>query len=368
MAIPMLDLKAHYEPIQAELEAAVLSVMRSGSYILGPNVSRLEQEVASLCKVKYGIGVASGTDALVLSLMALEIGPGDEVITTPYSFFATASCIHRVGAKPVFVDIKPDTYNLDDAKVAQAITQKTKAILPVHLFGQPANMNGLTALASSHGLHLIEDAAQAIGARYHGQPVGSFGDLGCFSFYPSKNLGAIGDAGLIVTDHEDLAKRLRSLRVHGAAQTYFHDTVGLNSRLHEVQAAILITKLPYLTRWTEQRQRNAALYTRLLADLPVVTPYVEPACDVIYNQYVVQIGPKRDYVCQTLQSLGIGHSIYYPLPLHLQPCFAYLGYRQGAFPVAEQMARETIALPIYPELTPEQIQLVCEGVTRGLGV
>jgi dTDP-4-amino-4,6-dideoxygalactose transaminase len=333
----------------------VLRVLQSGRYILGEEVAALEREVAALCRCKHAIGVASGTDALILALMALDIGAGHEVITTPYSFFATASTIVRAGARPVFVDIEPDTFNIDPLLVERAITQRTRAILPVHLFGQPAAMDPLREIADRRGLAIIEDAAQALGARYKEQPTGSLSEMGCFSFFPSKNLGGIGDGGMITTSDDGLAARCRRLRVHGADTTYLHQEVGLNSRLDEVQAAVLRVKLPHLAEWTRKRRENAARYDRLFAGSPVVNPRQRPENFSIFNQYVVRVGSRRDEMMARLKELGVGHSIYYPVPLHLQPCFADLGGKPGDCPVAESAARETLALPIFPDLTAEQI-------------
>ncbi|MBN2055415.1 DegT/DnrJ/EryC1/StrS family aminotransferase [bacterium] len=362
MAIPMLDLGTHHQGAAVAIEARVLEVLRSGGYILGKNVRELEARLAEYCGAAHGIGVASGTDALLLAMMALDIGEGDEVITTPYTFFATASAIARTGARPVFVDIEPDTYNIDVSLIEAAVTGNTRAIMPVHLFGQAVDMDALTAVADRHGLAVIEDAAQALSATYRNHPIGGLGTMGCFSFYPSKNLGGAGDGGLVVTSDNALADRLRALRVHGALRTYHHDTIGINSRLDEIQAAILLAKFPHLENWSEQRRENAARYDRLLAHLPVVTPVVRPDRRMIYNQYVVQVGEERNALAEFLKFHEIGHSIYYPVPLHLQPCFSYLGYSCGDFPVAERMSGETIALPIYPELRPEQQEQVVEVI------
>jgi dTDP-4-amino-4,6-dideoxygalactose transaminase len=364
--IPLLDLKPQYRALQPELDRAVLRVLAGGRYILGPEVRALEEEVAAYCGARLGVGVASGTDALILSLMALDIGPGCEVITTPYSFFATVSSIVRVGATPRFVDIDPETYNMDVGRLAKAITPRTRAIMPVYLFGRMVEMDPLMEIAGRHGLAVIEDAAQALGATHDGRRAGSFGQAGCFSFFPSKNLGGAGDGGMVVTSDETLARRVRSLRVHGAGTAYHHDEVGLNSRLDELQAAILRVKLPHLDEWTAARRRNAALYDEHFAGSGVVCPVQTSRSPSIYNQYVIRVGDRRDAVIQRLKEREIGHSIYYPIPLHLQPCFADLGGRPGDFPHAERAARETLALPIYPDLTPEQIAEVAAVVLEAL--
>jgi len=362
--IPLLDLKPQYQSLQSGLDQAVQRVMESGYYILGPEVRALEQEIAEYCGVKHAIGVASGTDALILSLMALDIKPGDEVITTPYSFFATVSSITRTGGIPRFVDIDPLTFNLDVSQLAAAVTDRTKAIMPVHLFGQTAEMDPVNAVARAHGLAVIEDAAQALGARYNDRPAGAMGLMGCFSFFPSKNLGGAGDGGMVTTSDDGVAARLRRLRVHGASTTYFHEEVGLNSRLDELQAAILRVKLPHLDNWSEQRRANAALYREWFHGTSVIAPEERPGTYCIYNQFVVRIGPRRDDLAAELKRQSIGHSVYYPVPLHLQPCFAQYGGAPGQYPEAELAARETIALPIFPGLTPDQIETVAKAVVQ----
>jgi dTDP-4-amino-4,6-dideoxygalactose transaminase len=369
--IPLLDLHAQYVPIRDEILAALTRVCDSQRFILGAEVEALEAELAALLGVAHAIGVSSGTDALLVSLMALGIGPGDEVITSPYSFFATAGCIARVGARPVFVDIDPKTYNLDASLLAAAITPRTKAILPVHLFGQSADIDGIRAALRTAGrdIPMIEDAAQAIGAAYHGQAVGSFGAYGCFSFFPSKNLGAFGDGGLVTATDDDLARRVRVLRTHGGERKYFHDVVGGNFRIDALQAAVLRVKAPHLSGWTAARRRNADRYREMFthADLTVDhgidLPVEAPGCTHIYNQFVVRVGGGlRDRLRAHLTDAGIGTEVYYPVPFHLQKCFAHLGHAEGDFPHAEQAARETLALPIYPELTEQQQAYVVEKV------
>jgi len=364
MPLPLLDLQAQYAPIRDEINAAIQRVLDSGVFILGPEVESLEAEIATYSQCQFGIGVTSGTDALLVALMACDIHPGDEVITTPFSFFATAGSIARLQAKPVFVDIEPDSFNLDPSKIAAAITPRTKAIMPVHLFGQMAEMNPIMELATEHGLYVIEDAAQAIGAEYQGRRAGSIGHFGCFSFYPSKNLGCPGDGGMITTNDPALAARTKALRNHGSTVKYYHREVGGNFRLDALQAAILRVKLKYLDDWTTARQRNAQLYRQFcttggpLVALPVELPHRRH----VYNQFVVRT-PRRDQLLDNLKSQQIGCEIYYPLPLHLQECFAGLGYQKGDFPVAESAAQEVLAIPIYPELTEAQIQQVVEVLT-----
>ncbi|CAI4032671.1 Pleiotropic regulatory protein [Nitrospira tepida] len=375
MTIPLLDLSAQHQPIQAEIMAAIEQVLSSQAFILGPEVTKLEERVAAYSQARAGIGVSSGTDALLVALMALDIGPGHEVITSPYSFFATAGAIVRVGARPVFVDIEPETFNIDPVKIERAIRPNTKAIIPVHLYGQCAEMAPIMALAKQRGLHVIEDAAQAIGADYaDGRRAGSVGTVGCFSFFPSKNLGAMGDAGMVVTNDLDLAERIRVLRVHGSKPKYYHKLIGGNFRLDSVQAAVLNVKLNYLDEWTRRRQENAERYRTLfqqagLTDKPgVVLPEARyrragVKHHHIYNQFVIR-APRRDELMAHLKQQGIGSEIYYPVPFHLQECFRPLGYKEGDFPESERAAKETLALPIYPELTPEQQQQVVQTIQR----
>jgi dTDP-4-amino-4,6-dideoxygalactose transaminase len=367
--VPLLDLSAQWRSLRDETLAAITRVCDTQRFILGVEVEALERELAGMLQVDHAIGVSSGTDALVCSLMALGVGPGDEVITSTYSFFATAGSIARLGATPVLVDIDPDTYNLDVPAIPAAITANTKAIMPVHLFGQCADMDAVTDVASRTGVPIVEDAAQAIGSVYKGRTAGSLGLFGCFSFFPSKNLGAFGDAGLITTKDGRLAERLRLLRNHGAEQQYFHRIVGGNFRIDALQAAVLRVKAPYLEAWTAGRRRNAERYRALFAEanlLSRVTLPIECADSVhIYNQFVVRV-PHRDRIKERLAASGVGTAIYYPVPFHLQECFAGLGYRAGAFPLAEAAARETLALPIFPELSEAQQAHVVDSIGRAL--
>jgi dTDP-4-amino-4,6-dideoxygalactose transaminase len=364
--ISVLDLRAQYQSIRGEINEAVLGVLESGHFVLGPNVKALEQEVAQRCGCAYGVGVASGTDALRLAMDAMEIGPGDEVITTPFTFIATANTISRAGAAPVFVDIDPQTFNLNPVLVERAITRRTRAILPVHLFGQLADMGALMELAVRYDLPVVEDSAQAIGATFEGQPACSFGIIGCLSFYPTKNLGAYGDGGMAVTCNAEMAERLDVLRRHGGRVKYYYEQLGYNSRLDELQAAILRVKLRHLDAWTEGRRQVAARYDELLADLPVTTPYQAPGRRHVYHQYTIR-APRRDQLQSFLKEQGIGTMIYYPLPLHLQEMYADLGLGEGSFPEAERAAGEVLALPIYPELTEDQIEQVSHAIRRFYG-
>jgi len=369
MQVPMLDLQAQYRPIRDAVIDAVTRVCDSQRFIMGPEVEGMERELAAYLGVAHAIGVSSGTDALLLAMMALGIGPGDEVVTSTYSFFATAGCVARLGARPVFADIDPVTFNIDPAATAAALSPRTRAIIPVHLYGQSADLDPLLDLANRAGVPLIEDAAQAVGATYKGRMVGGFGRVGCFSFFPSKNLGAFGDGGLVTTSDDALAASLRRLRVHGADRQYYHDVIGGNFRLDALQAAVLRVKLPRLADWTEARRRNAARYDRLFADAGlagrITLPVTAPDRYHIFNQYVVRV-PDRDAVKAHLEARRVGCAIYYPVPFHEQACFAYLGYRAGQFPHAEKAARETLALPIYGELTAEQQQYVVSVVAEAL--
>lgn len=363
-AVPLLDLKEQYRPIRDEIRAAIDRVADAQWFINGPEVEGLEREVAAYSGAPYGIGLSSGTDALLVAMMAIEVQPGDEIITTPYSFFATAGCIARLGAKPVFVDIDPASYNILPEAIQGAITPRTRAIIPVHLYGQMAEMDPIMDIARRHDLTVIEDAAQAIGSEYHGRRAGSIGDFGCFSFFPSKNLGGFGDGGLVTALNEGLAARVRQLRNHGDGPKYYHKFVGGNFRLDALQAAVLRVKLPYLDGWTEGRQRNAACYRSLFAeaDLPMVSlPSESPDRRHIYNQFVIRV-PRRDELITHLRERQIGCEVYYPVPLHLQECFAYLGYKPGNFPASEAAANETLALPIFPELTEAQQEAVVDAV------
>ena len=370
MAVPLLDLKAQYASIQAEVDAAIRRVVNSQYFILGPEVKALEEEIAAYSHCSYGIGVSSGTDALLAALMALDIGPGDEVITTSYSFFATAGAVARLGAKPVFVDIDPATFNIDAAKLESAVTSRTRVIMPVHLFGQMSDMDPILEFARTHDLFVIEDAAQAIGSEYRGRRAGSLGDIGCLSFFPSKNLGAFGDAGMIVTNSPQLAERLYHLRAHGANPKYYHSEVGGNFRLDAIQAAVLRVKLKYLDTWTAARQRNAAAYRRLFADSGLDNGRITLPFDAgfgrhIYNQFVIQTA-NRDGLLTELKASGIGCEVYYPLPLHMQACFADLGYAEGDFPESEAAAKNSLAIPIYPELTTAQLEAVVQAVVQSI--
>jgi len=365
MQVPLLDLKTQYETIRDEVLAAVSEVLESQQCIGGPKVAELEEKIAALSDCKYAVGASSGTDAILNSLMSLDIGPGDEVITTPFTFFATVGCIVRTGAKPVFVDIDPRTFNINPELIESAITKKTKAIMPVHLFGQVADMDPIMEVASKYNLAVIEDAAQSITSTYKGRKAGSVGIVGCFSFFPSKNLGCAGDGGMIVTKDEDLYNRLKIMRNHGANPKYYHKFVGGNFRLDPIQAAVLLVKLPHLDDWSQARRGNAAYYDGKFAGTVVETPYIAPDCLSIYNQYVIRV-PKRDELFAYLKERDIGCEIYYPRPMHLQECFAHLGYSKGDFPEAEKAAKEVLALPIYPELTIHQQEYVVETIESGL--
>lgn len=373
MVVPLLDLNSHHEPLHKEIMSALEQTLRSQAFILGPEVTKLEERVATYCQTQFGVGVSSGTDALLIALMALNVGPGDEVLTTPYSFFATAGVIARLGAKPVFVDIDPRTYNIDPSKIEKAVTPRTKALIPVHLYGQCADMDPIVEIASRRHLKVVEDAAQAIGAEYRdGRRAGSMGAIGCLSFFPSKNLGALGDGGMVVTSDRELAGRLRILRVHGGKPKYYHKVIGGNFRLDTLQAAVLNVKLNYLDEWTKRRQENAQRYETLFQQsglienlrisLPQATyqgtgvPHYH-----IYNQFVLRVS-QRDQLRAYLKEKGIGTEIYYPVPFHLQECFQYLGHKDGDFPEAERAAKETVAIPIYPELAAEQQVQVVDSI------
>ena len=365
--VPLLDLKAQYATIREEVRAAVDRVLESQYFILGPEVEALEAEVAAYCQCAYGIGVSSGSDALLVALMAIDLRPGDEVITTPYTFFATAGAIVRLGGKPVFVDVDPITYNLEPSALERAVTSRTRGIMPVHLYGQMTDMDPVMEVADRHGLYVIEDAAQAIGAEYQGRRAGSIGHMGCFSFFPSKNLGGVGDGGMVTTNDPALADRLKLLRGHGARPKYHHKVVGGNFRLDALQAAVLRVKLPYLDGWTAARQRNAETYRRLLADsglvagekigLPVDAGYGRH----IYNQFVIR-AERRDMLARSLKQQQIGTEVYYPLPMHRQECFGELGLPIGTFPNSEVAAQDTLALPIYPEMTREMLGFVASAI------
>lgn len=370
--VPFIDLQAQYASIRAEVREAVDRVFESQQFVLGDEVRGFEEAVARACDSRYAVGCASGTDALVLSLLACNVGPGDEVITSPFTFFATAGAIHRVGATPVFVDIEPAGFNMDPNLVEAAVTPKTKAIIPVHIFGQCAEMEPLWRLAVRHKLTLIEDACQAIGAHYRGRRAGVLGAMGCFSFFPTKNLGGAGDGGLITTDDAELRERLVQLRVHGDIGGYNHAIVGMNSRLDALQAAVLATKLTHLPAWTSARQENARRYGELLRHYSLLDAIEPPATlpdrEHIYNQYTVRVrGGQRDVVLKSLREQGIGCAIYYPIPLQHQTCFRHLGYAEGALPESERAAAEVLALPIFPELRPDQQERVVRGIATALG-
>ena len=370
MKIPILDLKRQYQSIKAEIDNAIARVIESGQFILGPEVEAFEREVAQYLKVKHAIGVASGTDALWLALKAANVGPGDSVIVPSFTFFATAGAVCNVGATPVFADIDPKTFNIaphcvrDLLESNTQLRDKTKAIIPVHLYGQPAEMDEILKIAQEYKLMVIEDAAQAIGARYRDRTVGTLGHLGCFSFFPTKNLGAYGDGGLVVTNDDALAERVRMLRVHGSKPKYYHHIVGTNSRLDALQAAILRVKLAHLDEWTHARQQIAARYDQAFSQIDgLAVPYKAPDRTHIYHQYTIRVlGGRRDALQQYLKEHGISTEIYYPLPLHLQPCFAHLGYREGSLPESERASREVLSLPMFPELTGEEQNHVIKTV------
>lgn len=371
-AVPFIDLVAQHQTIASEIREAVDRVFASQAFILGDEVARFEEEAARYCDTREAIGCASGTDALLLALMALGIGPGDEVVTSPFTFFATAGAIHRVGARPVFVDIDPVSMNLDPNCVEWAITSKTRAILPVHIFGQCAEMDPLWRISVRHGISIIEDACQSIGALYRGRKAGVLGTIGCFSFFPTKNLGGAGDGGLLTTDDPDLSRSLRRLRVHGDTGGYRHTDVGLNSRLDALQAAVLRVKLPHLENWTEARRANAKRYQTLfeqygLLDL-VTLPRELPGNRHVYNQFTIRVkGGRRDSLLAALRQQQVGAAIYYPIPLHVQECFRSLGYKRGDLPASEAASAEVLSLPIYAELGAERQELVVRAVARGLG-
>ena len=361
MQVPLLDLKAQYRTIKDDILAAISEVLDSQRCIGGPKVDELEKAIAEVCDCKYAVGVSSGTDAILNSLMSLEIGPGDEVITTPFTFFATVGCIARTGAKPVFVDIDPKTYNINPELIENAITDKTKAIMPVHLYGQMAEMDPIMDIAGRHNLYVIEDAAQSITSTYKGKKAGSIGTCGAFSFFPSKNLGAIGDGGMIVTNDEEIYHRLFIMRNHGSEPKYYHKYIGGNFRLDPIQAVALLVKLPHLDKWSQARRQNAAYYNEKFKGTAVQTPYISPDCLTIYNQYVIRV-PDRDKLFTHLKEETIGCEIYYPVPMHLQECFEYLGYKHGNFPESEKAADEVLALPVYPELTAEQKNYIIQTI------
>ena len=357
LTIPMLDLKAQYASIRDEIRAAIDSVLDEQHFILGPQVQNLEKEIAQYCGRRFGVGVASGTDALILALSACKIGPGDEVIVPSFTFIATADAVSLLGATPVFADIDLDTFNLDPQAVETKITARTRAIIPVHLYGQTTDMDPIVEIANRHGLKVIEDTAQALGATYKDKKAAGIGDIGCISFFPSKNLGGCGDGGMVVTDSEELYARLRSLRSHGSIKKYFSEEQGWNSRLDEIQAAILRVKLQYLDEWNAGRRLNADKYSQFLEDSSVVTPTTAEWGEHVFHQYTVRV-PNRDAVQKRMAEQGVPTMVYYPTPIHLQPIYAGLGYKNGDLPETERAAKEALSLPIYAELTDEQIEYV----------
>ncbi len=365
MNIPLLDLKAQYQSMRTEILAAIEATCDEQGFILGPRVVALEQAVAKYVGSAYAVGVASGSDALVLGLMALGVKPGDEVVTVPFTFFATAGAISRLGAIPVFIDIRPDTFNMDPGLLERAMTKRTKAIIPVHLFGQCADMGTISEIARSRQVGVIEDACQAIGAGRQGRRAGVLGDLACFSFFPSKNLGGFGDAGMVTTNDQALAESIAMLRVHGSRVRYVHEAIGINSRLDALQAAVLLVKLKRLDQWAEGRRRNAARYVQLFTEAGldrVTLPVLEADNFHVYNQFTLRVR-KRDELRGYLKEHGVGTEVYYPLPLHLQNCYRDLGYVKGAFPQSERAAEEVLSLPIYAELTDEQLQYVVQTIS-----
>ncbi len=378
MPIPLLDLKAQFAAIEPEVRKQIDEVLASQYFILGPKVAELEAKIAALCGVPHAVGVASGSDALLLALMAIDVGPGDCVITSAYSFFASCGCISRLGARPLFCDIDLDTYNIDPARVLALIQEQceeteeglrhrpsgdlVRAIIPVHLYGQCADMTALTEIAKRYRLVVIEDAAQAVGAQHQGQPACSFGEFGCLSFFPSKNLGCYGDGGMVTAKSEDLAAKLRKLRAHGSSPKYYHPLIGMNSRLDALQAAVLLAKLPHLEAWNEGRRAHGKYYDQRLAGVgDLVTPTVAPANASVYNQYIVR-SARRDQLLAFLKSRGIDSMIYYPLPLHVQACYAGMGWQEGDMPNSERAARENLSIPVYAELTPAQLDEITQAI------
>lgn len=367
MKVKLLDLQGQYLSMRGEIRRVLDEVCDAQDFILGPRVEKFEQNLAAYCHTKHAIGVSSGTDALLCALMALDIGPGDEVICPAFTFFATAGSIARTGATPVFADIDPDTFNIDPASIKAKLTKKTRAIMPVHLFGQLADMDAVNQIACDNGLKVIEDAAQAIGAKRNGKPACAHGFAGCLSFYPTKNLGGFGDGGAICTNDDDFAEKCRLLRVHGSGtKTYYHKFIGGMFRLGAIQAAVLDIKLRHLDSWHEARRRNAALYDEILKGTSIKTPKIDQENWSIYNQYVIR-AKDRDGVKKVLAEAGVGSAVYYPVPLHLQECFAYLGHKPGTFPISEQACHEVLALPIYPELREDEIRYVAEQLRKIAG-
>lgn len=365
MAVPLLDLKRQYAYLKGKLDKAVIDVYTHSKFILGPEVSEFEQKLAELCNVKHGIGVASGTDALLVALRACDVQPGDEVITTNFSFFASAGVVSRLGARPVFVDIEPNSYNIDPKLIEERITPKTKVIMPVHLYGQMADMDPIMEIARKHNVKVVEDAAQAIGAEYKNRPAGSIGDISCFSFFPSKNLGGSGDGGMIVTDNDKLFESCKMLRTHGEKPKYYHRIVGYNSRLDTLQAATLLVKFPYLRQWSEKRTAHAKKYDEAFADIETITTpkIMDYSTFHIYNQYTLAT-PNRNEIIAGLQKAEIGNAIYYPVPFHKQDCFASLGYNADEFPVSGKLADEVFSIPVYPEMTESEQDEVIATVKK----
>lgn len=362
--ISIVDLASSYELIKDEVEKAVLEVLSSGHYVLGPNVFSFEEELSKYVNSKHSIACANGTDALLLSLMALGIKEGDEVITVSHSFFATSEAIALVGAKPVFVDINESDFNIEVGSIESRITKNTKAIIPVHLYGQPCDITEVVKIAKKHNLYVIEDCAQALGAKLDGRNVGTFGDIGTISFFPTKNLGAFGDAGAIVTNDDKIAEKIKKLRLHGSSKRYVHEYVGLNSRLDEIQAAILRIKLRYLDEWNKKRQKAAERYNQLFENVKgVTTPKVKPNVHHIFHQYTIRL-TNRDHVCEKLKEVGVESLIYYPIPIHLQKAFEYLGNQKGSLPVTEKICNEILSLPMHPELTSEVQEYIVEQIVK----
>ncbi|HMF58061.1 MAG TPA: DegT/DnrJ/EryC1/StrS family aminotransferase [Pyrinomonadaceae bacterium] len=368
MNVPLLDLRAQYGALRERVREAVDRVFESQGFVLGPEVEALEEEVAHYSQARHAIACASGSDALLLALMALDVKPGDEVITTPHTFFATASAITRLGARPIFVDVDPQTYNINPSLIEGAITKRTRAIMPVHIYGQCAEMDEILSVAARHSIPVVEDAAQAIGAEDKERRAGSMGAIGCFSFYPSKNLGGAGDGGMLTTNDDRLAERLRMLHVHGGVTKYHHTEVGINSRLDAIQAVVLRAKLPHLDEWSDARARHAQRYRDLFSEAglteKIVLPFVREDARHIFHLFIIRAGRERDALMNHLRENGVGTEVYYPVPLHLQECFRYLGYSEGDFPESESAARETLALPIYPELSDEQLWYVVDVIRQ----
>jgi dTDP-4-amino-4,6-dideoxygalactose transaminase len=357
----MVDLMAQFLTLEGEIKEKLNEILRSTRFILGPNLNLLENEVASYHGVTHAIGLASGTDALHISLRAIGVGPGDEVITTPFTFIATAEAISYTGARPIFVDIDPKTFNIDPSKIEEKITERTRVILPVHLFGQPADMSSIISMAKRYNLKVIEDCAQAFGAEHRGKRVGTFGDTGCFSFYPSKNLGCYGDGGMLITSNKEIAERTKALRNHGSKETYYHSEIGFNSRLDEIQAGILRIKLKRIDEYNRMRRTKASLYKERLKGLPITLPEETPATYHVYNQFTIR-SKKRDAIKKALEERSIASMIYYPLPLHLQEVYRHLGYKEGDLLESEEASREVLSLPVYPELKEEQIEEICDVI------